>query len=102
MLFIYSPEMQRAVFGNTLFRNWTGYSVEEFLKTGSDVVVSGSLQWERNLAAMPNECIGNLIAKTRSYGHIPFYYCLTALQRGPLCDHVLGVLYPTHVDAFSS
>ncbi|EPP35137.1 hypothetical protein CP8484711_2340, partial [Chlamydia psittaci 84-8471/1] len=41
MLFVYTPQSQRAVFANSLFKTWTGYGVEDFLKMDEDVVVSG-------------------------------------------------------------
>ncbi|WP_100934395.1 hypothetical protein [Candidatus Chlamydia corallus] len=100
MLFVYARQSQRAVFANALFKMWTGYCVEDFLKFGSDIVISGGKQWMEDLHSSREECSGRLVIKTRSHGHLPFRYCLMALNKGPLCYHVLGVLYPLHKEVF--
>lgn len=100
MLFVYTPQSQRAVFANSLFKTWTGYGVEDFLKMDEDVVVSGLPQWEADLRLYDRkERSGKIIIKTKNHGQIPFYYCLTVLNKGPLHNHVLGVLYPVRIDA---
>ncbi|BAE80783.1 conserved hypothetical protein [Chlamydia felis Fe/C-56] len=100
MLFVYSSQSQRAVFANSLFKTWTGYGVEDFLHADGDLVVSGLSQWETDLRLHDRqERSGKIIIKTKTHGQIPFYYCLTVLNKGPLHNHVLGVLYPARVDA---
>ncbi|QEM74291.1 hypothetical protein DZK34_05130 [Chlamydia abortus] len=100
MLFVYAPQSQRAVFANSLFKTWTGYGVEDFLKMDEDVVISGLPQWKADLRLYDRqERSGKIIIKTKNHGQIPFYYCLTILNKGPLHNHVLGVLYPVRIDA---
>ncbi|QVE49522.1 hypothetical protein SBV42_01960 [Chlamydia crocodili] len=100
MLFVYAPQSQRAVFANSLFKTWTGYGVEDFLNTDSDIIISGLPQWETDLRLLDRqERSGKVIIKTKNHGQIPFYYCLTILNKGPLHNHVLGVLYPVRIDA---
>ncbi|EPP34867.1 hypothetical protein CP10139811_0696 [Chlamydia ibidis] len=100
MIFIYSKKSRRHVFANSLFKTWTGHSVEDFLNTNEGVVVSGIEQWETDLYLHGRqESLGKVVVNTRLYGHIPFHYCLTTLNKGPLHNHVLGVLYPVHSSA---
>ncbi|WP_348663457.1 hypothetical protein [Chlamydia vaughanii] len=100
MLFVYAPRSKRAVFANSLFKTWTGYGVEDFLTMDGDVVVSGLAQWEADLRLHDRqERSGKIIIKTKNHGQTPFYYCLTVLNKGPLRNHILGVLYPVHADA---
>ncbi|ANH78558.1 hypothetical protein [Candidatus Chlamydia sanziniae] len=95
MLFIYAPQSQRAVFANSLFKTWTGCGVEDFFKMDSDIVVSGLKQWISDLHSHLLEGrFGKVVVKTKLHGPLSFYYCLTALNKGPLHHHVLGVLYP--------
>ncbi|WP_375793774.1 hypothetical protein O1W69_01590 [Chlamydia sp. 12-01] len=100
MLFVYAPQSQRAVFANSLFKTWTGYGVEDFLNADGDVIISGLPQWEIDLRLHDRqERSGKIIIKTKNHGQIPFYYCLTILNKGPLHNHILGVLYPVRMDA---
>ncbi len=100
MLFIYAPQSQRPIFGNTLFKDWTGYGVEDFVEGG--VIISGVHQWKQSLLHdHSEERSGKLIAKTKLYGQISFYYCLTLLRKGPLYDHIIGVLYPERIEEVS-
>ncbi|EPP36215.1 hypothetical protein BOKEGFJH_00759 [Chlamydia avium] len=99
MLFVYAPQTRRAVFANSLFKVWTGHGVEDFFAMDEDIVVSGLPQWEADLRIQDRkERSGKLVIKTKSRGHTPFYYCLTVLNKGPLHNHVLGVLHPVHRD----
>lgn len=100
MLFIYAPNSRRAVFANSLFKAWTGYGVEDFLTMGNDIVVSGLSQWEADLRIQDRkERSGKLVIKTKNQGQAAFYYCLTILNKGPLHNHVLGVLCPEQANA---
>ncbi|WP_201456475.1 hypothetical protein [Chlamydia sp. 17-3921] len=94
MLFVYAPQSRRAVFANSLFKTWTGYGIEDFFENDG-VVISGTRQWETDLQshAIKERC-GKLVVKTKAQGPLPFYYCLTPLNKGPLYHHILGVLYP--------
>ncbi|AGW38425.1 hypothetical protein CPE1_0958 [Chlamydia pecorum PV3056/3] len=100
MVFIYAPQSRRAVFANSLFKTWTGYSVEDFFKNDG-IVVSDIKQWESDLQSrVTQERRGKLIIKTKTQGSLPFYYCLTSLSKGPLYRHVLGILYPARKETF--
>lgn len=99
MLFVYSPHAKRAVFANSLFKVWTGHGIEDFFAMDEDIVVSGLSRWEADLRIQDRkERSGKLVIKTKNHGHAPFYYCLTVLHKGPLHNHVLGVLHPVHKD----
>ncbi|SPN73870.1 Uncharacterised protein family (UPF0242) [Chlamydia serpentis] len=102
MLFVYARQSQKAVFANTLFKAWTGYCVEDFLKFDSDIVISGRRLWMEDLLSSKENCSGKLVIKTKSHGPLPFRYCLMALNKGPLQHHVLGVLYPIHKEVIQS
>ncbi|AAF39699.1 hypothetical protein C6H88_04680 [Chlamydia muridarum str. Nigg] len=103
MLFIYAPFAQRVLFANALFKDWTGHGLEDFLNKEGDVVLEGFAQWERDLLTESRtERSGKIVIKTKAFGATPFYYCVVTLDKGPLAEHVLGVLYPAKASFFTN
>ena len=103
MLFIYAPFARRILFANALFKDWTGYGLEDFLNGDNDVILEGFAQWERDLLTESRvERSGKIVIKTKAFGATPFYYCVVTLDKGPFAQHILGVLYPAKASFFTN